>query len=92
MIIVQQHLEVNGNIIDTLENSESFKFKVKVTGTSPANGNTKDIQIAVSLKYLCSFWKTLEITFINCEVNLILTCSSTCVITNLTGRGNICNN
>ena len=24
---------------------------------------------------------------INCEVNLILTCSSTCVITNLTGEG-----
>ena len=27
-------------------------------------------------------WKTLEMPLINCEINLILTWSSTCVITN----------
>ena len=32
------------------------------------------------LKYLSSFWKTLEIPLINCEVNLILTWSSNCVL------------
>ena len=31
--------------------------------------------------------RTLEIPLINCEVNLILTWSSTCVITNSTGAG-----
>ena len=39
------------------------------------------------LKYLSNFWRTLEMPLINCEVNLILTWSSTCVITNFTGVG-----
>ena len=34
----------------------------------------------VPLKYLSNFWRTLEIPLINCEVNLILTWSSDCVI------------
>ena len=41
----------------------------------------------VPLKYLSNFWRTLEMPLINCEVNLILTWSSTCVITNSTGAG-----
>ena len=40
----------------------------------------------VSLKYLSNFWRTLEMPLINCEVNPILTWSSTCVI-NSTGAG-----
>ena len=39
----------------------------------------------VLLKYLSNFWRTLEMTLVNSEVNLILTWSSTCVITNSTG-------
>ena len=34
----------------------------------------------VPLKYLSNFWRTLEMRLINCEVNLILAWSSTCVI------------
>ena len=41
----------------------------------------------VPLKYLSNFWRTLEMPLINCEVNLILTWSSTCVITNSNGAG-----
>ena len=41
----------------------------------------------VPLKYLSNFWRTLEMPLINCEVNLILACSSTCVITSSTGAG-----
>ena len=32
------------------------------------------------LKYLSNFWITLEIPLINCEINIILTWLSTCVI------------
>ena len=39
----------------------------------------------VLLKYLSNFWRTLEMTLVNSEVNLILTWSPTCVITNSTG-------
>ena len=72
---------------DNLANSESFKSKVKITGSTPAGGNTKDVKIIVPLKYLSNFWRTLEMPLINCEVNLILTWSKDCVITNSTGTG-----
>ena len=34
----------------------------------------------VPLKYLSNFWRTLEMSLINCEVELILTWSADCVI------------
>ena len=71
---------------DNLEDSESFKSKIKITGKTP-NNNNKDVEIMVPLKYLSNFWRTLEMPLINSEVNLILTWSSTCVITNSTGAG-----
>ena len=66
--------------------SESFKSKIKITGETLAAGNTKDVEIIVPLKYLSNFWRTLEMPLINCEVNLILTWSRDCVITNSTGE------
>ena len=72
---------------DNLANSESFKSKIKITGKTPAAGNEKDVEIMVPLKYLRNFWRTLEIPLINCEVILILTWVSTCVITNSTDAG-----
>ena len=59
--------------------TDSFNFKVKFTGETDDDG-TKDVEIMVPLKYLSNFWRTLEMPLINCEVNLILTWSSTCVI------------
>ena len=57
----------------------SFNFKVEFTGQTGNNG-TKDVEIMVPLKYLSNSWRTLEMPLINCEVNLILTWSSTCVL------------
>ena len=42
--------------------SESFKCKIKATGKTPNNVNTKDVEIAVPLKYLSNFWRTLEMS------------------------------
>ena len=72
---------------DNLVDSESFKSKIKITGKTPSTGNEKDVEIIVPLTYLSNLWRTLEMPLINCEVNLILTWSSTCVITNSTGAG-----
>ena len=63
--------EPNNNLAD----SDSIKSKIKI------------IVIIVPFKYLSNFWRALEIPLINCEVNLILTWSSTCVITNSTDAG-----
>ena len=57
---------------DDIEDSKSFKSKTKITGKTPNDGNEKDVEIMVPLKYLSNFWRTLEIPLINCEVNLIL--------------------
>ena len=72
---------------DNLADSESFKFKIKITGKTPDDDNEKDVEIMVSLKYLSNFWRTLDMPLINCEVNPVLTWSSTCVITSSTGAG-----
>ena len=71
---------------DNITQSESFKSKIKITGKTPAADNTKDVEIIVPLKYLSNFWRTLEMPLINCEVNLILTWSPTCVISSATGE------
>ena len=70
---------------DNLANSKSFKYKVKIMGKTPQDGNTKDVEILVPLKYLSNFWRTLEMSLINCEVELILTWSKNCVISSATG-------
>ena len=44
------------------------------------NDGTKNVAIMVSIKYSSNFWRTLEMSLINCEVNLILTWSKKCVI------------
>ena len=72
---------------DNLADSESFTSKIKITRKTPNNDNEKDVEIMVPLKYLSNFWRSLEMPLINCEVNLILTWSSTCVITNSTDAG-----
>ena len=73
--------EPNYNLAD----SESFKSKLRITGKTPNTGNKKDVEIMVPLKHLSNFWRTLEVPLINCEFNIIMTWSSTCVINNSTG-------
>ena len=45
---------------DNRTESKSFKYKIKVTGKTPAGGITKDVKITVTLKKLSNFWRTLE--------------------------------
>ena len=77
---------------DELTDSESFEFKIKITGNTPTDSNTKDVEIAVSLKYFGDFRRTLELPLINSEISLILKWSWTCVITNSAAAEIICKN
>ena len=72
---------------DNLANSESFKSKIKITGKNSDDGNTKNVEIVLPLKQLSNFWRSLKMPLISCEVNLILTWLSTCVVTSSTGGG-----
>ena len=71
----------NNAIVNFAENNltDSFTFKAKMTGQTGDDG-IKSVEIMVLLKYLSNFWRTLEMPLINCEINLILTWSTNCVI------------
>ena len=70
-----------GNIVDfdNANATDLFNFKTKITGQTNDDGRI-NVEIKVPLKYVSNFWRTLEMPLINCEVELILTCSAGCVI------------
>ena len=51
--ILRQYYRNDPN--DNIVNSEWFKFKFKITGNAPNDGNTENVEISVSLKYLSNF-------------------------------------
>ena len=71
----------NNAIVNFAENNltDFVNFKAKITCQIGADG-TKNVEIMILLKYLSNFCRTLEMSLINCEINLILTWSANCVI------------
>ena len=57
--------------------SISLKFKQQITGLTRING-TNDVKIMVPLKYLSNFWRTFELSLVNCEFSFMLTWSKNC--------------
>ena len=49
--------------------TDSFNFKAKITGKTN-DGGRLNVEIMVPLKYISNFWRILEMTLINCEVEL----------------------
>ena len=58
-----------------------FRLKLRKNKTGAANCR-KNLEVIVSLKYLSNFWRTLAMSLINCEINLILTWCEKCVLSN----------
>ena len=71
----------NTNVV----NSNAFEYKNKLTGNTNNQG-TKDIELAIPLKYLGNFWRALNIPLISCEIFLELKWNKNCVITSLEQR------
>ena len=66
-------------------NSESFKYKINIVGATPENNDSlTNAKVIIPLKYLSNFWRILDIPFINCEVELILTWSKNCILADMT--------
>ena len=57
-----------------MDNSTSFKYKSSFLKplTDDDNGLFKNMKIAVPLKYLSNFWRSLEMALINCKIHLKL--------------------
>ena len=62
-------------------NTPSFKYKANLIGNAKTNGTKKGVKIAIPLKYLSNFWRSLEIPLINCKTKLSLKWNENCVLT-----------
>ena len=63
----------NNAINISIRNSKSFDYKTEIIGSLDAGEDEKeDATIAIPLKYLGNFWRSLDIPLINCEITLIL--------------------
>ena len=68
-----------------LTNSISFKYKSSFFKTLENDdiGIFKNVKIAVLLKYLSNFWRSLEMPLINCKIHLELNWSKDCVMSTI---------
>ena len=51
--------------------------------TADNNGVFKNVKISIPLKYLSSFWRSLEMPLINCKIHLELNWSNDCVMSTI---------
>ena len=52
--------------------SESFKYKTSIVGKAPQNNDSlTNVKVVIPPKHLSNFWRSLDISLINCEVELI---------------------
>ena len=66
-------------------NSESFKYETSIVGKTPENNySLTGAKVVIPLKHLSNFWRSLNISLINCEVELILTWSKNWVLGDMT--------
>ena len=62
-------------------NAPSFKYKANLTGNTEDNGRKNGVKIAVPLKYLSNFWRSLEMRLINYKIELSLKWYERCLLT-----------
>ena len=62
----------NYRINNKITSSKSFEYKTKITVKTPIYTSRLDAEVLVSLKYLSTFWRSLHLPLINCEIELDL--------------------
>ena len=78
----------NGAINISIRNSKCFDYKTEITGSLDADEDEKeDVTIAIPLKYLGNFWRSLDIPLSNCKITLILSWYKECVLVGRAFRG-----
>ena len=76
----RDEIDNNANVTND-NNAPSFKYKANLIGNTENNGTKNGVKIAVPLKYLSNFWRSLEMPLINCKVELSLKWIENCVLT-----------
>ena len=75
---------INNADVANDDNAPSFKYKANLVGNTEDNGTKNGVKIAVPLKYLSNFWSSLEMTLINCRVEISLKWIENCMLTTAT--------
>ena len=72
----------------TANNSDSFRYKIKLLGDRNVVGGIVrlNVKVVVPLKYLSNFSRSLEMPLINCKIKLSLTWKKECVLSNDAGN------
>ena len=78
----EQNMNNRNPVNVTTADSSSFKYKSSFLKTleNPDNGVFKKVKIAIPLKYLNNFWRSLEMPLINCKIHLELNWTKDCVM------------
>ena len=66
------------------DNATSLKYKANLTGNTENDETKNGVKIAVPLKYLSNFWRSLEMPLINCKAELLLKWIQNCMLTTAT--------
>ena len=81
----RDEVPANNNTDLSIDNSQSFKYKAVRLGKTTnvvnnTNSHVKNAKIVVPLKYLSNFWRSLEMSLINCKVYLELNWIEDCIL------------
>ena len=57
-----------GNYNNQTTASKYFEYNTKIIGSTPENRSRLDVAIVLPSKYLNSFWRYLDLFYINCEI------------------------
>ena len=63
-------VNTNANFNADIANTDNYKYKTKLIGSTAEKGILKNITIPSPMKYRGNFGRSLEITLINCKVKL----------------------
>ena len=72
---------INNADVTNDNNSPSFKYKASIIGNTENNGIKTEVKIAIPLKYLINFWRSLEMPLVNCKIELSLNWIEKCLLT-----------
>ena len=71
---------VNNADLTNDDNDPSCKYKASLITNNETDGTKIGVKIAVTLKYLSNFWRSLEMSLINCKAELSLRRIESCVL------------
>ena len=63
---------INNADVTNNNNAPSFKYKSNIIGNTENEGTKNGVKIAVPIKYLSNFSRSLEMSLINCKLEILL--------------------